>query len=129
MSRRLGGFSRLGIVLSLTWTLLVGWLTLTTLPEQNGRVIDLSTLPTASISNAPESFTDDQLLELLNDPRLKLEDFQKAVADSGAKAEISKDLFDALGARNVVNRYQSAGAAGGEPLRRQLEDWKKRLGM
>ena len=61
--------------------------------------------------------------------QLKLEDFQKAVADSGAKAEISKDVFDALGARNVVNRYQSAGAAGGEPLRRQLDDWKKRLGM
>jgi argininosuccinate lyase len=61
--------------------------------------------------------------------QLKLEDFQKAVADAGAKAEISKDVFDALGARNVVNRYQSAGAAGGEPLRRQLDDWKKRLGM
>jgi argininosuccinate lyase len=61
--------------------------------------------------------------------QLKLEDFQKAVADSGAKADISRDVFDALGARNVVNRYQSAGAAGGEPLRRQLDDWKKRLGM
>ncbi len=61
--------------------------------------------------------------------QLKLEDFQKAVADTGAKAEISKDVFDALGARNVVNRYQSAGAAGGEPLRRLLEDCKKRLGM
>jgi argininosuccinate lyase len=61
--------------------------------------------------------------------QLRLEDFQKAVADSGAKAELSKDVFDALGARNVVNRYQSAGAAGGEPLRRQLDDWKKRLGM
>src|SRR6266566_1310146 len=61
--------------------------------------------------------------------QLKLEDFQKAVAEAGAKAEIAKDVFDALGARNVVNRYQSAGAAGGEPLRRQLEDWKKRLGM
>src|SRR3989440_7770485 len=61
--------------------------------------------------------------------QLKLEDFQKAVADSGAKAEISKDVFEAMGARNVVNRYQSAGAAGGEPLRRQLDDWKKRLGM
>jgi argininosuccinate lyase len=61
--------------------------------------------------------------------QLKLEDFQKAVSDSGAKAEIGADVFNALGARNVVNRYQSAGAAGGEPLRRQLEDWKKRLGM
>ncbi len=61
--------------------------------------------------------------------QLKAEDFQKAVSDAGAKAEIGQDVFGALGARNVVNRYKSAGAAGGEPLRRQLDEWKKRLGF
>ena len=61
--------------------------------------------------------------------QLKLEDFQKSIADAGGKAEIGADIFGALGARNVVSRYKSAGAAGGEPLRRQLENWKDRLGM
>ena len=61
---------------------------------------------------------------------LSVEDFQKAAEAAGAKAEtIGKDVYDALGARNVVNRYRSAGAAGGEPFKQQLAAWKKRLGM
>jgi hypothetical protein len=42
---------------------------------------------------------------------------------------VGPDLFDALGAKNVVMRYQSAGAAGGKPFEEQLAAWKKRLGM
>ena len=55
--------------------------------------------------------------------QLSLEEF-RAASDA-----IGEDVYDALGARNVVARYQSAGAAGGEPLRKQLEEWKQRLGM
>ena len=31
--------------------------------------------------------------------------------------------------RNVVQRYQSAGAAGGKPFEEQLKAWKQRLGL
>ncbi|HZN64369.1 MAG TPA: lyase family protein, partial [Tepidisphaeraceae bacterium] len=62
--------------------------------------------------------------------QLPLEVFQEAVkAHAPASAGIGRDLYDALGARNVVNRYRSAGAAGGEPFKQQLAEWKKRLGM
>jgi argininosuccinate lyase len=61
--------------------------------------------------------------------QLTLADFQIAVSGAQAKAEIGEDVFEALGARNVVKRYRSAGAAGGEPLIQQLEDWKRRLGI
>lgn len=62
--------------------------------------------------------------------QLKVEDFIAAVKEKNADAsKIGPDVFEALGARNVVKRYQSAGAAGGEPLKKQLEEWKKRLGM
>ena len=42
---------------------------------------------------------------------------------------VDTDVYNALGAKNVVKRYQSAGAAGGKPFEEQLESWKKRLGM
>jgi argininosuccinate lyase len=42
---------------------------------------------------------------------------------------IGADVFDALGARNVVKRYRSAGAAGGKPFEEQLAAWKKRLNI
>jgi argininosuccinate lyase len=62
--------------------------------------------------------------------QLTMDDFRKAAEAAGANAgPIGQDVFDALGARNVVNRYRSAGAAGGEPFRQQLAEWKKRLGM
>ncbi|MEM6560266.1 MAG: argininosuccinate lyase [Planctomycetota bacterium] len=54
---------------------------------------------------------------------LTLEEF-RATSDT-----IDQDVYDVLGAKNVVARYQSAGAGGGEPLRRQLAEWKERLGL
>jgi argininosuccinate lyase len=59
--------------------------------------------------------------------QLSLQDFQQAAGEYGGKIE--KDVYDALGAHNVVKRYQSAGAAGGKPFEEQLAAWKKRLGM
>jgi argininosuccinate lyase len=62
--------------------------------------------------------------------QLPIEVFQEAVKAQGQpSAGIGKDLYEALGAKNVVKRYRSAGAAGGEPFRQQLAEWKKRLGM
>jgi argininosuccinate lyase len=62
--------------------------------------------------------------------QLSVDDFRTAAeAAGGSAATIGQDVFDALGARNVVNRYRSAGAAGGEPFKQQLAEWKKRLGM
>ncbi len=65
--------------------------------------------------------------------QLAVDDFTAAVAASGfeisnLKSPISDDVYACLGARNVVARYQSAGAAGGEPLKKQLAEWKQRLG-
>ena len=54
---------------------------------------------------------------------LSLEEFQ------AASDVIGNDVFECLGAKNVVSRYQSAGAAGGEPLKKQLAEWKQRLGL
>jgi argininosuccinate lyase len=42
---------------------------------------------------------------------------------------VSDDVYNCLGAHNVVRRYQSAGAAGGKPLEEALAKWKERLGM
>jgi argininosuccinate lyase len=62
--------------------------------------------------------------------QLTVDDFRKAAEVVGANAgAIGQDVFDALGARNVVNRYRSAGAAGGEPFKQQLAEWKKRLNL
>jgi argininosuccinate lyase len=62
--------------------------------------------------------------------QLKLEEFIDVVKAHGATSTgIGQDLFDALGAKNVVKRYRSAGAAGGKPFEEQLAAWKQRLGM
>jgi argininosuccinate lyase len=61
--------------------------------------------------------------------QLRLEDFNEAVNAHGAAVGLDADLYHALGARNVVKRYQSAGAAGGKPFDDQLAAWKKRLGI
>jgi argininosuccinate lyase len=61
--------------------------------------------------------------------QLKLDEFTQAVNAHGAAVDLDADLFNALGARNVVKRYQSAGAAGGKPFEDQLAAWKKRLGV
>jgi argininosuccinate lyase len=60
--------------------------------------------------------------------KLKLEDF-KAAAGAENGERVGADVYEALGARNVVKRYQSAGAAGGKPFEEQLAAWKARLGM
>ena len=62
---------------------------------------------------------------------LPLETFRSAVADLSPDLadKVGDDVYDALGAANVVARYQSAGAAGGEPLKKQLAEWKQRLGV
>ncbi|HYE19417.1 MAG TPA: argininosuccinate lyase [Tepidisphaeraceae bacterium] len=59
--------------------------------------------------------------------KLSVQDFQEAAGEHGPK--IASDVYDALGAANVVKRYQSAGAAGGKPFEAQLAAWKQRLGM
>jgi argininosuccinate lyase len=60
--------------------------------------------------------------------KTKLEDLTLSEFQAASDV-IEQDVFDALGARNVVARYQSAGAAGGEPLKKQLAEWKQRLGL
>jgi argininosuccinate lyase len=60
--------------------------------------------------------------------QLSLDDFVGAVKAAGGDAgKIGADVFEALGAKNVVRRYQSAGAAGGKPFEEQLAAWKQRL--
>jgi argininosuccinate lyase len=62
--------------------------------------------------------------------QLSLETFVETVKTHGLQSVgLGAELFDALGARNVVKRYQSAGAAGGKPFDEQLASWKKRLGV
>ncbi len=61
---------------------------------------------------------------------LSADDFAQAARTAGAtNAQIGSDVYDSLGAANVARRYQSPGAAGGEPLKHQLQTWKKSLGM
>ena len=62
--------------------------------------------------------------------QLSLDEFRRAVAEQGQPPEaVGQDVYEALGAKNVVRRYQSAGAAGGKPFEEQLAAWKQRLGM
>ena len=62
--------------------------------------------------------------------QLSVQDFTAAAESAGAKSDqIGPDVYDALGAKNVVKRYRSAGAAGGQPFLDQLAHWKKRLAM
>jgi argininosuccinate lyase len=61
--------------------------------------------------------------------QLTVGEFDEAVKAHGGAAgfSVDKGVYDALGARNVVKRYKSAGAAGGKPFEDQLAAWKKRL--
>jgi argininosuccinate lyase len=62
--------------------------------------------------------------------QLKLEDFQESLKAHGwPSVSLTTDIYNALGSKNVVARYQSAGAAGGKPFQEQLENWKKQLKM
>ena len=53
----------------------------------------------------------------------------KAQGASTPGVRVTDDVYSALGAANVVKRYQSAGAAGGKPFEAQLAAWKQRLGL
>ena len=55
--------------------------------------------------------------------KLTLEEMREA---SGA---VGEDVYDWLGAANVVQRYQTAGNSGASGFREQLADWKERLGI
>jgi argininosuccinate lyase len=61
--------------------------------------------------------------------QLSVAEFNEVIGKHDIKVTLTEDVYTCLGAANVVKRYQSAGAAGGEPLRKQFEDWKKRLGL
>ena len=61
--------------------------------------------------------------------QLSVNDFNEALKAHGSAVGLTDDVYNALGAKNVVKRYQSAGAAGGKPFEDQLAAWKKRLGM
>ncbi len=62
--------------------------------------------------------------------QLKLEEFNDALNAHGLRSVgLTDDIYSALGAKNVVKRYQSAGAAGGKPFEEQLAAWKKRLNL
>ena len=55
---------------------------------------------------------------------------QLTLAEIQAAAPTARpDVFDSLGARNVVKKYRSPGAAGGEPLQAQLDMWSKMLAV
>jgi argininosuccinate lyase len=60
--------------------------------------------------------------------QLSVEEFNGVIA-TRSDVRIDKTVYEALGAHNVVKRYQSAGAAGGKPFEEQLAAWKKRLGI
>jgi argininosuccinate lyase len=62
--------------------------------------------------------------------QLKLEEINEALKAHGVHSVgLTDDIYNALGAHNVVKRYQSAGAAGGKPFEDQLRAWKERLGL
>jgi hypothetical protein len=62
---------------------------------------------------------------------LKLADFNAACdavgAAGGGSDRCGKDVYDWLGADNVVKRYCTAGNAGLSGFREQLKDWNERL--
>jgi argininosuccinate lyase len=61
--------------------------------------------------------------------QLSVDEYNDALKAHGSAVGLTQDVYDALGAHNVVKRYQSAGAAGGKPFEDQLRAWKERLGM
>jgi hypothetical protein len=62
--------------------------------------------------------------------QLSVQEFNDALKSHGQSSVVlTDDLYNALGAHNVVKRYQSAGAAGGKPFEEQLAAWTQRLGM
>jgi argininosuccinate lyase len=60
--------------------------------------------------------------------QLSVDEFNETIA-SKSDVRVDDDVYNCLGAHNVVKRYQSAGAAGGKPFEEQLRAWKQRLGL
>ena len=60
--------------------------------------------------------------------QLSVEQFNEVIATK-SDVRVDAEVFQCLGAHNVVKRYQSAGAAGGKPFEEQLDAWKQRLGL
>jgi argininosuccinate lyase len=60
--------------------------------------------------------------------QLSVDQFNEVIATK-SDARVTDDIYNALGAHNVVKRYQSAGAAGGKPFEDQLKAWRERLGI
>jgi len=61
--------------------------------------------------------------------QLSVDEINAVIKTHAATITVDKEVYEALGAKNVVKRYRSAGAAGGNPFEEQLAAWKKRLGM
>jgi argininosuccinate lyase len=61
--------------------------------------------------------------------QLTVDDFNASLKAHDSAVGLTDDVYNALGAKNVVKRYQSAGAAGGKPFEEQLKAWKQRLGV
>jgi argininosuccinate lyase len=61
--------------------------------------------------------------------QLTVDEVNDVLKAHGSAVSLNEDVYSALGAHNVVQRYQSAGAAGGKPFEEQLNAWKQRLGM
>src|SRR5439155_10163414 len=59
--------------------------------------------------------------------QLSVEEFNRVIAEHKLDVKLDEDVYNCLGAHNVVKRYQSAGAAGGKPLEEALVKWKERL--
>ena len=61
--------------------------------------------------------------------QLSVAEFQEVVSAHSPATKLTEDIYNCLGAANVVKRYQSAGAAGGKPFEEQLKAWKERLAV
>lgn len=61
--------------------------------------------------------------------QLSVDVFNEVIASTQSHVRVTDDVYTCLGAHNVVQRYQSAGAGGGRPFEQQLKAWKQRLGM
>ncbi len=59
--------------------------------------------------------------------QLALTDFAHAVKDAGSTVKVGKDVFEWLGAANVVKRYLSYGNAGHTGTKHQIGLWEQAL--
>jgi len=58
-----------------------------------------------------------------------IEESTRRASSPAKQVRVTDEVYSCLGAHNVVQRYQSAGAAGGKPFEEQLAAWKKRLSV